>query len=70
LEDFLLGCDSPVPVSPCKQRAWLMMMLAPHLRPSEDQEVSSAGRKYVVTIYSGTDCKLFDVVREGELSAR
>jgi hypothetical protein len=43
-----------------------MMMFAAHLWPAEDQEVSSAGRKYVVTIYSDTDCKLYDVVHEGE----
>jgi hypothetical protein len=44
------------------------MILVPHLRPAEDEEVSSAGRKYVVTIYSGTDCKLYDLVHEGELA--
>jgi hypothetical protein len=47
-----------------------MMILMPHLRRAEDGEMSSAGRKYVVTIYSGTDCKLYDLVREGELLAR
>jgi hypothetical protein len=46
------------------------MILVPHLRPARDQEVSSTGRKYEVTIYSGTDCKLYDLVREGELLAR
>ena len=39
------------------------MIVVPHLRPAEDEEVSSAGRKYEVTIYSGTDCKLYDLVR-------
>jgi hypothetical protein len=38
------------------------MIVVPHLRPAEDEEVSSAGRKYEVTIYSGTDCKLYDLV--------
>ena len=46
------------------------MILVPHLRPVDDEEVSSAGRKYEVTIYSGTDCKLYDLVRDGELLAR
>jgi hypothetical protein len=46
------------------------MILMPHLRPAEGREVSSAGPKYEVTIYSGTDCKLYDLVREGELLAR
>jgi len=46
------------------------MILMPHLRPVGDQGVSSAGRKYEVTIYSWTDCKLYDLVREGELLAR
>ena len=27
-------------------------------------------KEYEVTIYSGTDCKLYDVVREGELLGR
>ena len=42
------------------------MILMPHLRPVEDHEVSSAGRKYEVTIYSCIDCKLYDALREGE----
>jgi hypothetical protein len=46
------------------------MILVPHLRPAEDQEVSSAGRKYEVTIYSGKNCKLYDLVGEEELLAR
>jgi hypothetical protein len=46
------------------------MILVPHLRPAEGQEMFSAGQKYVVTIYSGTDCKLDDLVREGVLIAR
>jgi hypothetical protein len=46
------------------------MILVPHLRPAEDEEMSSAGRKYEVTIYTGTDCKLYDLAREGELLAR
>ena len=46
------------------------MILVPHLRPAEDEEMSSAGRKYEVTIYSGTDCKLYDLVREKELLTR
>jgi pilus assembly protein CpaC len=41
------------------------MILMPHLRPVEDHEVSSAGRKYEVTIYSCTNCKLYELLREG-----
>jgi hypothetical protein len=65
-EHFLLVYNSPVSRFPCKRGEWRMMMFAAHLWPAEDQEVSSAGRKYVVTIYSDTDCKLYDVVHEGE----
>jgi hypothetical protein len=46
------------------------MILVPHLWLVEDWKMSSAGRKYEVKIYSGTDCKLYDLVREGELLAR
>ena len=31
------------------------------MRPGEDQEVFSAGRKYVVTIYSGKIVRLYDL---------
>jgi hypothetical protein len=37
------------------------MILVPRLRPREDQEVSSTGRKYVVTIYSGKIVRLYDL---------
>ena len=36
-------------------------MLVPRLRPGEDQEVFSAGRKYVVTIYSEKIVRLYDL---------
>ena len=45
------------------------MILMPHLRPVGDQGVSSARRKYEVTIYSWTDCKLYDLVHEGVVGA-
>jgi hypothetical protein len=67
---FSLGDDGPLHVSPCEAGASQTMILTPHLRPAEDQQVFSAGRKCEVTIYSGTDCKLYDLVREGELLAR
>jgi hypothetical protein len=53
---FSMGLRSLVNVSPCKRGACRTIILLPNLRPTEDGEVSSTGRKYVVTIYSGTDC--------------
>jgi hypothetical protein len=49
-----------------------MIILAPHSWPAGDREVSSLGpertKNTKVTIYSWTDCKLCDVVREGEFA--
>ena len=54
-----------------------MMIVAPQSRPPGDREVFFVGRKFVrarkrkckVTFYSWTCCKLYDLVREGELLA-
>ena len=50
------------------------MILALHSWPAGDREVSSLGLERAgntkVTIYSRTDCKLYDVVHEGELLGR
>ena len=50
-----------------------MMILVPHFGRQETTEVSSVGPEKgntKVTIYNGTDCKLYDAVREGELLGR
>ena len=51
-----------------------MMIFASHSRPAGDREVSSLGperaKNTKVTIYSQTGCRLFGVVREGELLGR
>jgi hypothetical protein len=67
---FSLGLQQPLRRRFLQTGCVTEMILVPQLRPAEAEEVSSARRKYVVTIYSGTDCKLYDLVREGELLAR
>ena len=67
---FSLGLPQPLRRLSLQTGRMTEMILVPHLRPPEGQEVFSAGRKYEVTIYNGTDCKLYDLVREEELLAR
>ena len=55
-----------------------MMIVSPQSRPPGDREVFFVGRNWSapgdgntkVTVYSQTYCRLYDLVREGELLAR
>ena len=55
-----------------------MMIVSPQSRPAGDREGAFVGRNWYaaeeghtkVTVCSGTYCKLYDLVREGELLAR
>jgi hypothetical protein len=75
LENFLWCCDSPLKVFPCKTRhitdddVFVRREDTKVLSASAESmpKISARQENTKVTIYHGTDCKLYDVVREGKL---